>query len=229
MSTQLNRRYIFIDFENLQKVKFKKLERVCTKIFIFIDAEEKNIPFTLIRHIQKLGKSVKWVGVEKPMQNGLNYQICYLMATLNQKISPKIEFAILSNDRSFDSFVNAINKSGRNCLRVKSRKSGVEPISSNKKESITVEGEKGKMPDNYTNSFLNEPSIDSQLLNETANDTIQRLIRSGKRPGEVEMLRNYILLHNQEFTKHGNVDTVINQLQRNKNIAIQGGAVTYNF
>ena len=50
------------------------------------------------------------------------------------------------------------------------------------------------MSGSYSNSFLVEPSIDNQLLTETANETIRRLVRSGKRPEEVEMLRNYILL-----------------------------------
>ena len=225
MRTQQNRRFIFIDFENLQTVKFKKLEKVCSKIFILIDSAEQNIPFSLVRQIQKLGKAVKWIPVEKPLDNDFNFHLCYLMGTLHEKVSKKIEFAILSNDRAFDSLVKSINKSGRNCLRVKNRKAGDKDSSSKKKETIKAEGVKG----NYSNSFLVEPSIDSQLLAETATDTIQRLIRSGKRPEEVEMLRNYILLHNQEFSKHGNVDVVIEQLQRNNDIAIHKGAVTYNF
>ncbi len=229
MSDQQNRRYVFIDFGNLQKVKFRKLEKVCSRIFILIDADEKSIPFPLVLQIQKLGKAVKWVTVEKPLKNGLNFHICYLMGTLHQKVSKKIEFAILSNDPTFDSLVNSINKSGRNCLRVKSRKSNDEPIHFSKKEIIIAEENQGKKTDNYTNSFLIEPSIDNQLLSETTNDTVRRLIRSGKRPEEVEMLRNYILLHNQELTKHGKVDIVIEQLQRNNNIAIHQGAVTYNF
>ena len=229
MRTQQNRRYIFIDFENLQHVKLKKLERVCSKIFILIDADEKHIPFSLVLQIQKLGKAVKWIAVEKPQHNDFNFHICYLMGTLHQKVSKKIEFAILSNDRAFDSLVKSINNSGRNCLRVKSRKSNTEAPPLKKKETIKAEGIKGKMSDNYSNSILVEPSIDNQLLNETANDTIQRLVRSGKRPEEVDMLRNYILLHNQELTKHGKVDIIIDQLKRNKNIAIHKGAVIYNF
>ncbi len=229
MSNQQNRRYVFIDFENLKKVKFRKLEKVCNRIFILINAEEKSIPFSLVQQIQKLGKAVKWIPVEKPLHNDFNFHICYLMGTLHQKVSKKVEFAILSNDRAFDSLVNSINKSGRNCLRVKSRKSNTETFPLKKKETIKAEGDKGKMSDSYNNSFLVEPSIDNQMLNETANDTIQRLIRSGKRPEEVVMLRNYILLHNQELTKHGKVDIVIDQLQQNKNIAIREGAVTYNF
>jgi len=229
MRTQQNRRYIFIDFENLKKVKFRKLEKVCTRIFIFIDTEEKNIPFSLVRQIQSFGKAVKWVAVEKPLQNDFNFHICYLMGTLHQKVPKKIEFAILSNNQAFDSLVNSINKSGRNCLRVKNRKTNIETTSFKKKETIKVKGVKGKMSDSYSTSFLVKPSIDNQLLNETANDTIRRLVQSGKRPEEVDMLRNYILLHNQELTKYGKVDIVIDQLKRNNNIAIHKGAVIYNF
>ncbi len=229
MSAQQNRRYVFIDFENLQKIKFNKLEKVCSRLFIFVDSEEKNIPFKLVRRIQKFGKAAKWIGVEKPLQNGLNFQICYLMATLNQKVSKLIDFAILSNDRSFDTIVHSINKSGRNCLRVKTRKTSVEPLPLKKKETAKTEVGKSNVTDTYSSSFLADPSIDNQLLDETANDTVQRLIRSGKRPEEEEMLRNYILLHNQEFTKHGNVDKVIDQLRRTKKISIREGAVTYNF
>ncbi len=230
MRTQQNRRYIFIDFENLKKVKFRKLEKVCDRIFILIDAEEKNIPFFLVQQIQKLGKAVKWIAVEKPLQNDFNFHICFLMGSLHQKVSKKIEFAILSNDRAFDSLVNSINKSGRNCLRVKSRKTPVETIPVKKKETVKAEGIKGKMSGSHSNSILFEqPSIDNQLLNETANDTIRRLVQSGKRPQEVVMLRNYILLHNQELTKNGKVDIVIDQLKRNNNIAVHKGAVIYNF
>lgn len=230
MGNQQNPRYVFIDFENLRKVKFKKLEKVCSRIFILVDAEEKSIPFSFVRRFQKLGKTVKWIGVDKPLENNLNFHICYLMGTLHQKVSKSIEFAVLSNDQAFDPLVKFINKSGRNCLRVKSRKeNNTETVPLEKTETITVEGLEGKMPDNSTNAFLIEPSIDNQLLIETANDTIRRLIRSGKRPEVVEMLRNYIILHNQEFTKHGKVDFVIEQLQRNNNIAIKEGAVTYNF
>jgi len=54
-------RYVFIDFDNLKKVKFKKLEKVCDKLFILIDVNEKSIPFSLVMNIQRLGKGVKWI------------------------------------------------------------------------------------------------------------------------------------------------------------------------
>ena len=42
-----HRRYIFVDFANLKGVKFRKLDKVCDKVFIFLSREEENIPADL--------------------------------------------------------------------------------------------------------------------------------------------------------------------------------------
>jgi hypothetical protein len=43
MNTQ-TRRYLFIDYENLLQVKFKKLEKVASKIFIFVESTQETVP-----------------------------------------------------------------------------------------------------------------------------------------------------------------------------------------
>lgn len=123
MNTQ-NRRFIFIDFENLRKVKFKKLEKVATKIFIFINADVDNIPAFLVYQVQKLGKDVKWITVENPNNNRMNYHIAFLMGKLHQKLHLDVEFAVLSNDKDFDPLVGFINSQNRSCIRVKRKKNG---------------------------------------------------------------------------------------------------------
>lgn len=228
MNTHHKRRYVFIDFENLQKVKFKKLEKVCDRVFILIDAAEKSIPFSLVRQIQKLGKAVKWIPIKNPDDGDLNYHLSFVLGKLHQKTDKAVEFAILSNNRSFDPLVNFINESGRTCLRVKNRKPQ-KPVQFKQKEVNKIGENKRKVTDINPKPFEIESTIDKELINETASDTIQRLIRSGNRPTEVTMLRNYILLHNQELTDHGKVDKIIESLRKNKNIAIREGQVTYNF
>ena len=109
----------FFDFKNLREVKFKKLDKVCDKVFIFIRSDEQQIPFDLVIHLQKMGKSVKWVVVDPNSHGELNYIITFMMGRLHQKIDKIIEFAIISNDPSFDSLIHFINGTGRSCLRVK--------------------------------------------------------------------------------------------------------------
>jgi hypothetical protein len=113
------RRYIFLDFETLKRIKFKKLEKVCDKVFIFTGTDIEAVPFPLVRDMQRMGSAVKWVEVGSASAHDLNYHICFLMGKLHEKISGDIEFAILSNDLAFDPLVNFINSTGRNCVRIK--------------------------------------------------------------------------------------------------------------
>ena len=227
MSEINKRRFVFIDFENLKKVKFKKLEKVCDRVFIFIDAKEKSIPFTLVQQIQRFGKAVKWIPVHKPINGNLDFHIAFLLGKFHQKINKQTEFAVLSDNISLDPLVSFVNAQGRSCLRVKSRAvSNVKaaPASEIKKQ------ESGKQAKDQDQSpLLKDATFNNGIIKSTADNTIQRLKRTGNRPVEVSMLRSYILLHNQELTKRGNVDQIIKEMEHNKKIAIRGGQVTYHF
>lgn len=224
MSDFQKRRFVFIDFENLKKVKFKKLEKVCDRVFILIDAKEKSIPFYLVQQVQRLGKAVRWIPIHKPNNGDLNLHIAFLMGKFHEKINKQTEFAVLSNSSSFDSLVTFINGQGRSCLRVRSKAvSSDEPV-----ETEQDEKNPGKKAEDQKKPLFDTP-FNNGILANTATDTVRRLKRTGNRPNEVAMLRSYILLHNQELTKRGNVDQVIKQMEENKNIAIRGGEVTYHF
>ncbi len=235
MNAMQKKRYVFIDFENLQKVKFKKLERVCDRMFILIDSSEKSIPFALVRQIQRLGKAIKWVPIERTRSGNMNYHLAFLMGRLHQKVNKDVEFAILSDDRHFDALVNFINESGRPCLRVKSKKetqAASAPILPKMKTSTYQQVLNGQSNGNGK-AIKDKPQrgLDNATshVKETARETMERLIRSGNRPAELEMLRNYILLHNQELTQNENVDIIIRQMEEDKNIAITESEVIYNF
>ncbi|MEM1319108.1 MAG: PIN domain-containing protein [Bacteroidota bacterium] len=225
------RRYIFIDYENLKQVKFKKLEKVCDRVFILINAEEQFIPFSLVQQMQRLGRGIKWIPIYGPNATDFNYHISFLMGKLHQKVSKDIEFAILSNDSEFDSLINFINAEGRSCLRVKRKRSRKEKQIP---EQLISETENGavitaEVSDFSHRQFLSDAVIDESLVHETAKETIERLMRSGNRPAEINMLKSYILLHNQELTEHGNVDKIIQHLQEAEEIEINEGEVIYNF
>ncbi|MEM9920916.1 MAG: PIN domain-containing protein [Bacteroidota bacterium] len=225
------RRYIFVDFENLKKVKLKKLEKVCDKVYILINAEEESIPFTLVQSIQRLGKGAKWVPVADHDDGQFNLHLSFLMGKLHQKVSRDIQFAILSNDPAFDPLVNYINEDGRSCLRVKRKRTKQEKMLPFEDDlGLTkYESEVPGQSDGMMGRYTEESAFEVELIEETAKDTIDRLVRSGNRPLDVGMLRSYILLHNQELSEHGNVDMIIRRLQENDDITIEKGEVIYNF
>ncbi len=223
------RRYIFIDYENLQRIRFRKLEKVCEKVFIFISAAEERIPVSLVQQIQKLGKNAKWMVTNVPANASMNLHICFLMGRLHEKVEKDIEFAILSDDADFDHVIPQINSDGRQCLRVK-------------RPTVAENGQGHMDEDSYfpTNEatpqqasqqaddvlFGNEEVEDTE---EIARDTVRWLIRSGNRPVALASLKSYILMQHKDDVNEKNVDSIISSMITQKEISVQQGEVMYNF
>jgi hypothetical protein len=245
MTTTHIRRYLFVGYDTLNHIKFKKLEKVSDKIFVFISSDVSLIPFEIVRDVQKMGNNLKWVEVPGEAQIDLNYHICFLIGKLHERISGDVEFAILSNDKSFDTLVNYINSMGRSCLRVKQQ---IENDEDNEVEEAPPQYnpafsmERSETPltfpkeavETNTDTASKElkamnTNITPDLIEETAKETVRRLIRSGNRPSELLLLKNYILLHNQALSKNGTVDKIIHKLEETREIELLDEEVIYHF
>jgi len=240
-----HRRYVFIDYKNLQTVKFKQLRKVCDRVFVFVNADEINVPMPLVLQMQRMGKGVKWIPIKNPLDGKMNFHICFLMGLLHDRVDKDIEFAIFSNDKHFDSLLEYVDSKGRNAIRVKRKKNKsnrksakpVSPISDEIVEEassrVNTEEEEEQlalkpMPQT-TGSKLTDHMSAHVIIEQTARQTVKRLIRSGNRPKELSSLKKYILLHNQEMTVQGNIDKIILHLQKTKEIQIKNNEVNYNF
>lgn len=234
MNTQ-TRRYLFIDYENLLQVKFKKLEKVASKIFIFVESTQETVPLALVRQAQSSGKNIRWIVVNNPNGGKLNYHIAFIMGKLHQKLEDDVEFAVVSNDPEFDPLISFINTTGRSCIRVKRK----QDESSIYEESNLNYSKPPEFVDEFSMKNFHENGqddddgmpvmVEDELITRTAEETVKRLIRSGNRPAEISTLKNYILLHSQEVSLHGNVERIIQKLKDTKDIEIQKGEVIYNF
>jgi hypothetical protein len=235
------RRYIFVDFDTLTRIKFKKIEKICDKVFVFIPEVVTMIPFALVKDMQKMGNQVKWVSLSTEdlvHADDLNYHICFFMGKLHEKIAGDIEFAVLSNEVSLDPLVRFINNSGRNCLRVKPNIVVEDTPNGSKQTSkkgtpIEVESDEEEefsapitdsSAEIQTNGF-----VIGSLIDDTARETIRRLIRSGTRPTEVDDLKKYILLNHQEIGMNGNLEKIIRRLESSGDIALKESEIVYNF
>ncbi len=70
---------------------------------------------------------------------------------------------------------------------------------------------------------------DNEEISITARKTVERLVKSGNRPLDISMLKNYILLHNKNLAAQGGVDMIIEHLEETQEIKVNKGEVTYNF
>jgi hypothetical protein len=245
MNTQ-TRRYLFIDYENLLQVKFKKLEKVASKIFIFVESTQETVPLSLVRQAQAAGRSIRWVVASNTGGGKLNCHIAFVMGKLHQKLEDDVEFAVVSNDPEFDPLISFINTSGRSCIRVKRKQDEHavyedtnlnygKPPDFVDEFKVPVFGTPKSSPSSQNGDAADDDDgglpvmVDDEVIARTAEETVKRLIRSGNRPAEISTLKNYILLHSQEVSLHGNVDRIIQKMKDTKDIEVQKGEVIYNF
>ncbi len=219
------RRYIFIDYDNLKAIRFRKIEKVCDKVFIFISAEEDTLPFELVLQMQKFGKNAKWITVDRMDVQDMNYHICFLMGKLHEKISTEIEFAIISNDLSFSGIVAHINADGRKCVRV----NGHQSRTSEEETLVDVDVDSFATSSGERNTEVDtEEMSEEQSSNFLANETYNRLMRSGNRPEDIAILRSYIGLGHKNM-QSSKVEKVIKAMMDKKQIFVSEGLVKYNF
>lgn len=140
-------RIIFIGFDDLRKIKFDKLEQVCDKVFVFVNKEEKAIPFVLVQQLQKLGESVQWIPVTGSNENNSCHFLSFHLGVAHEQMDEDIEFALISEDPEFDGIIMHLNELGRNAVRVTGNReksehsSDLNNINWSKKEAEAVEND----------------------------------------------------------------------------------------
>jgi hypothetical protein len=232
------RRYIFSGLEALMEGKLKKLAGLCEKLFIFIDEEEPVVPVKIVRKLQAFGKKVKWVPVEIDLQTDFQVFFSFFVGKTHERTAPDVEFIILGAQPQYDSLVRFINTSGRSCLRLEPARAlellepgydiaHVEPVPavpSDRQKDLIRAVEPSESGDGGGREKTDAAS------KKIAQEVVQRMIRSGNRPAELETLREYIRLCHQELPGSGSVDRVIKCMEERNEIVLNGGSeVVYHF
>ena len=257
MESEQYSRIIFIHINDLQKIRFNKLEQVCDKVYVFVNKDEKSIPLYLVQQLQHLGESVNWVAVNGKSDVVIANFISFYMGRLHDQVDKDIEFAIISENTQLDYLIQYINERGRGCIRVTRNKEKVtngsdlngltwSSTSEEKIEkepaptSITVPKSEPSIPKTetivkkITNGHVPEQSPLTQnsnipLSHRVAQETIKRLVLSGNRPAALDSLKNYILLQYNSDAVRQQINTIIDEMEKSKEINVQNEAVIYNF
>jgi PIN domain len=246
----LTRRYLFAAYSDLEILNFEHLEKVCDRLFILIPENTPAIPFALVRKLQRMGRGVKWIPVSENNGVSMPVQLSFLMGRLHQKLPSDIEFAILSDHETFDPLIQFILAKGRSCLRVRASKiedetkseslsddlipKNIPVVNNNSNPAIVVQPSKVNPmlnADADVNMMRYTPADalpDETTVRNTAQEVIERLVRSGNRPAEVNTLKQYIALTNQNMVP-GVAEKVITLMAMNNDIQIVDKEVVYNF
>jgi len=246
-------RIIFIGFDDLKKIKFDKLEQVCDKVFVFVNREEKAIPFVLVQQLQKLGESVQWIPVTGSNEKNSCHFLSFHLGVAHEQMEEDVEFALISEDTGFDGIIMHLNELGRNAVRVTGNKERSEHTSDFNNINWSKRGEEAasvvektrtvaakeviahKLGKTNGERLVEKPkpsavSPQSQQLSERiARETIKRLVMSGNRPAAIDALKSYILLQYNNVDVNRNIDLIIRKLERTKEIEVKDKEVLYNF
>ena len=220
-----SKRYIFIDYENLKKIKIRQLEKVCDRIYILVNSINKSIPLKLVKKIQRLGSDVKWITAHTVGAKHVNFHIAFLMGKLHSKVDKDITFIVISNEESIDPMISCVNDYGRTCMRVTRDKPQNQEANASPEidlASINADSDDHSFP-------FEEGDERASLKEKTIKETIRRLMNSDNPPTNLEKLKRYISRSNQEISRHLNIDEIIQEMINRKEIKVDKQTVSYTF
>ena len=118
------RRFVFVHYEDLLEVRFRQLEKVTDKLYVFVPESVEQVPMWLVRQMQDMGRDLSWVSVGAADYQQAQLILACQVGSLHEKVDPGVEFAILSDSDDVDLLVGHLQGLGRKCLRVKPRVGG---------------------------------------------------------------------------------------------------------
>ncbi|MFT4664295.1 MAG: hypothetical protein ACI8YQ_001684 [Polaribacter sp.] len=219
------KRYTFIDYENLKKIKLRSLEKLSERLYILVNSEHQSIPLKLVRKIQRLKSDVRWIIANTGSADHVNFHIAFLMGKLHSKVDKKIAFVVISNDNNIDAMINCVTDAGRLCTRVK--RTGTKGASNHAKDQVKMEDMSAKS-DEKQFPFEDVDRVES-LKDKTIAETIRRLMNSSKPPVNIAELKHYIERSNQEIARYLNISEIIEEMIRRKEIRVVNHQIIYNF
>ncbi len=113
------RRFVFVHYEDLLEVRFRQLEKVTDKLYVFVPGDVEQVPFWLVRQVQTMGRDLAWVDTGSASYDDAQLLLAFRIGTLHEQVDPGVEFAILSDAPEIDALVDHLRQSGRECLRIK--------------------------------------------------------------------------------------------------------------
>lgn len=221
-------RYIFTTYDYLKRIRFDRLKKICSKIFIVANKKDL-IPLKLVRKTHKWQKKLKWYQVDKGSGESINNRLSYLLGRQDLKAEEDIEFIILSDDNRLDPIVSSLKAAGRTCHRIGSS----DPQPKDKEpvfliSPIEAKNLKPKAPKPVRDFRLSND--ESDVVRHSARITLEKLQSEGHRPENLETLKHYIhLFQASPGNVRASIDQVLEYMVANRQISIKDGFVKYNF
>jgi hypothetical protein len=107
---------IFVDYENVQSLRFEKLINQFD-IIIMVGNNQNKIPLDLVRQTQAFGSSVKWIKVNGIGKNALDFFIAFYLGRFVEKKAYE-NYYIVSKDNGYVPLVTHLKELGMKVERI---------------------------------------------------------------------------------------------------------------
>lgn len=195
-----SRQFLLIDFENVRPANLALLEDSGYSVMVFLGAHQSKIPVDFARALQKLGPNAQYVQISGNGPNAVDFHIAFTIGELSAA-NPDASFHIVSKDTGFDPLVRYAKSKGIVVRRC--REISTLPLSE---------------------------AVEARYSDDRLSAVVKNLSgRGSARPRKVRTLASTINALFQKRLSDDEVADVIEALQREGHVNIDGESVTYHF
>jgi hypothetical protein len=135
----MNKKYVLIDYENIQPADMRALERDFFHVIVFVGANQAKVTYEAAVALQRMGARASYIKIAGNGNNALDFHIAFYIGELTVK-EPDAVFHVVSKDTGFDPLiqhlksrkisVNRVNTlADLSLVKAASRKVGTDRVS----------------------------------------------------------------------------------------------------
>jgi hypothetical protein len=191
--------YLLIDYENVQPKSLQALNGHPVRVIVFVGANQTKVPVELASALQAFGDGAEYVQISASGRNALDFHIAFALGQLSTS-EPAAYFHVISKDTGFDPLLEHLRSQG--ILAQRSKEIGDIPLL----------------------KIANARSTAEKLAHIAAN----LRSRGNCRPRKLKTLSSTISALFQKSLPPSEVQELIDALQHEGHITLDGEAITYH-
>lgn len=244
----MSRKYVLIDFENVQPSGLGSLKPNEFHIKVFAGAHQNKVELGLAQALQPFGSDAEYIQVVGTGKDALDFHIAFYIGRLSME-QPGASFTIVSRDTGFDPLVKHLAKLGIACKRtgsisgsaqVKAQPVAAKAVGVKATKKVATKAGKNvvatvaptKSLASVTASKIIAKVAAKQsvgMAKDRIKDVLERLVGlKAARPGTVKTLRSSLKAWFKPALSDAEVDALFDELSRHGKIKVSGTKVAYS-
>lgn len=114
----MNKKYVLIDYENIQPADMQTLDRDSYHVIVFVGANQTKVTYETAVVLQHMGERASYIKIAGNGNNALDFHIAFCLGELIAK-EPGACFLVVSKDTGFDPLIQYLKSRKISVSRVK--------------------------------------------------------------------------------------------------------------